>query len=136
MRLIPCESISKISLSRRYDRNTQNAGLLGRPRFLPCQQEVSKYLNEYLNSQSVAAGGVPKLSKVFSFPIVTLDTFLPHDNVENDASRQQSWKRFQSHGNNKNLSRRSLNKSSPPDHVKPTVLGFGKKPPPKKKKKY
>lgn len=93
--MIPCEKVSKIGLSKKYARNTQNAGLRGRPRYLPFQAEVRECLDTYLGMQKVKAGHVPKLSHPLVLPIKHLTRIDPADAAQLDNQRMRKWKTFQ-----------------------------------------
>lgn len=126
LKLIPCACVSKVGLSNSYSRNTQNAGVMGRPKNLPFQSEVRRHLNHFLDSQQVKAGQIPKLSKPLSFPCNTIDRIDSADASALDELRQKKWKKYQtSQAKGKITSRQSLKEIRPPDE-KPTVLGFKK----------
>lgn len=94
-KLIPCEKVSKTGLSKIYARNTQNAGLCGRPKYLPFQAEVCECLADYLGKQKVKAGYVPKLSHPLVLPVHHLTRIDPADAAQLDHQRMRKWKTFQ-----------------------------------------
>lgn len=89
--LIPVESISHISLSPVYHRNSQNAGLRGRPTNLPLQNQVERYLNQYLTAQKAKPRQVTKLIQPSWLPMVLRVPVSPFDSILKNEAREKNW---------------------------------------------
>lgn len=93
-RVIPVPPISKIRLSARYSKNTQNSGLKGCPCVLPNQLEVQDILNEYLNSQRLRLRQIAKLTHILDMQANFVGNVSPYDSILLPQARRLGWKSF------------------------------------------
>lgn len=90
-RVIPVSSISHISLSPIYYKNSQNAGLKGRPAQLPYEDHVVRIMNTYLVAQPIVQRRVARLKAPLIVKSEKNFQVSPYDGLVSFQAREATW---------------------------------------------